>query len=107
MASGTLLTAAADARVAHVADIGEGRVRYAVDGPRARDLIAKACPIDLHPRAFGPGRTAQSVFAQVFVMIDQPTDEPHFHIYADVSYAQHLDMWFADALLEFRNQDAD
>lgn len=102
-----VLATAAGASVAHVADLGEGRVRYAVAGPRARDLIAKACPIDLHPRAFWPGRAAQSVLAQVFVLIDQPSDESVFHIYADASYAQHLDLWFADAVLEFHTQDTD
>lgn len=106
---GTLVATAeaAGARVAHVADLGEGRVIYAVTGPRGRDLIAKGCTIDLHPRVFGAGRAAQSALAQVFVVIDQPSDEPVFHIYADASYAQHLDLWFADAMLEFRPQDTD
>lgn len=102
-----LLAATVDAAVAHVADIGEGRVVYAVSGRRSRDLIAKACPIDLHPRAFGSGRAAQSVLAQVSVLIDQPSDEAVFHIYADASYAYHLNLWFADAVLEFRTQDTD
>ena len=92
---------------AHVADLDEGRVVYVVAGQRARDLMAKGCTIDLHPRAFGAGRCAQSALAQVFVLIDQPNDEPVFHIYADASYAQHLDLWFADAVLEFRTQDTD
>ena len=102
-----LVTVAADAAVAHVADIGEGRVVYAVVGRRARDLIAKGCTIDLHPRAFGAGRCAQSALAQVFVIIDQPSDDAVFHIYAEASYAQHLELWFADAILEFRSDDPD
>ena len=105
--SEALLAAAAGARIAHVADLGEGRVCYAIAGPRARDLIAKGCTIDLHPRAFGSSRAVQSALAQVFVLIDRPSDEPVFHIYAEVSYAQHLDLWFADAVLEFHSQDAD
>ena len=103
----TLLAAAAGARVAHVADLGEGRVVYSVAGPRARDLVAKGCTIDLHPRIFGLGRVAQSALAQVFVVIDQPSEEAVFHIFADASYAQHLDLWFADAVLEFQTQDTD
>lgn len=102
-----LLAAAAGAIIAHVADIGEGRVVYAVAGPRARDLIAKGCPIDLHSRAFGAGRSAQSVLAQVFVVIDQPSNDAVFHLYADASYARHLELWFGDAVLEFRIEDMD
>ncbi|KQM54471.1 hypothetical protein ASE69_18405 [Sphingomonas sp. Leaf208] len=105
--SAALLAAASGARVAHVADLGEGRVVYAVAGPRARDLVAKGCTIDLHPRVFGPSRAAQSALAQVFVVIDQPSEEAVFHIYADASYVQHLDLWFADAVLEFQTQDTD
>lgn len=99
--------AAAGAVVAHLAEVGEGRIVYAVAGPRARDLIAKGCPIDLHPRAFGEGRCAQSVLAQVLVAIDRPTAASAFHIYADASYVQHLDRWFADALVEFRCEGAE
>lgn len=100
-----LLSAAAGAIIAHVANVGEGRVAYAVAGPRARDLIAKGCPIDLHPRAFAAGRSAQSVLAQVFVVIDQPSNDAVFHLYAEASYARYLELWFADAVLEFRTED--
>ncbi|ETF03710.1 sarcosine oxidase subunit gamma [Advenella kashmirensis W13003] len=29
-------------------------------GPKTRELLAKGCPLDLHPRVFGAGRCAQS-----------------------------------------------
>jgi sarcosine oxidase subunit gamma len=56
---------------------------------------------------FRCGGAAQSALAQVFVVVDRPSDEDVFHIYADASYARHLDLWFADATLEFRTGDAD
>ena len=107
IADDALLIAATGATAAHVANLGEGRIVYTVAGPRARDLIAKGCTIDLHPRTFGSGRSAQSALAQVFVVIDQPYDDPVFHIYADASYTQHLDLWFADAIVEFSPQELD
>ena len=31
-----------------------------LSGPKTRELLAKGCPLDLHPRVFGPGQCAQS-----------------------------------------------
>ncbi|WP_201781315.1 sarcosine oxidase subunit gamma [Sphingomonas sp. Leaf357] len=104
---GAFHNAARGTRVAHLADVGAGLVVYAVEGRRARDLIAKGCPLDLHPRVFGEGRCAQSSLAQIFVIIDRVPGQDVFHVYADASYARHLDLWFEDAAIEFRSQDVD
>lgn len=96
-----VLAAADAAAAAHLADVTEGRMLYVVDGPRSRDLLAKGCTLDLHRRTFPPGRCAQSALAQVFVLIERRHDDARFHIYADASYARHLDLWFEDALIEF------
>lgn len=101
-----LREAACGAVVAHVADIGEGEVSYEVSGERAVDLIAKGCTLDLHPRVFQVDCTAQSALAQTFVIIEKrAAKEPLFHLYADASYAHHLELWFEDAMVEFRLQD--
>lgn len=86
----------------HNADLSHGRIRFVVSGHGARDLLAKACTIDLHPRIFGVGRCALTIFAQVQVLIDQISDRPVFHLYADISHQAHLTHWFEDAALEFR-----
>ena len=86
----------------HAADVGHGRVRFAISGPRARDLLAKGCSVDFHPRAFGAGRCAKTLFAQVPVLIDQISDAPLFHLYGDISHEAHLSAWLVDAAVEFR-----
>lgn len=38
-------------------------------GPHARDLLAKGCPLDLHPRVFGLGQCAQSHYFKTTVLL--------------------------------------
>ena len=45
---------------ASVVPIGGGQTVLELDGDGARDLLAKGCPLDLHPRAFPVGRCAQT-----------------------------------------------
>lgn len=93
---------ARNGRTIHLADVTDGRVSYAITGARAADLLAKGCTLDFHPRVFPTGRCAQSALAQVFVTIERPATGPTFILYADASLARHLDLWFEDAVLEFR-----
>jgi sarcosine oxidase subunit gamma len=52
-------------------DQSHGRVTIRVAGLRARDVLAKGTPIDLHPRGFGPGRAAVTQMAHVGVHLAQ------------------------------------
>ena len=45
-------------------------------GPRARDVLAKGCALDLHPRAFGTGRCAQTLLGRARSILEQLADEP-------------------------------
>src|SRR5436190_18713533 len=42
-----------------VTDVSAQRTTLLVAGPRARDLLAHGCSLDLHARAFGAGRCPQ------------------------------------------------
>jgi sarcosine oxidase subunit gamma len=57
--------------LASVSDQSHGRVIFCIEGPRARDVLAKGTPVDLHPRAFGTGRSAVTQMAHVGVHIAQ------------------------------------
>ena len=46
-------------------DVSAGRVGWTIAGPAAATVLAKGCPLDFHPRAFGEGMCAQSVFGRV------------------------------------------
>jgi methylglutamate dehydrogenase subunit D len=63
------------AGVASCSDQSHGRLTLLVAGPRARDVLAKGTPVDLHPRSFGPGRCAVTQMAHVGVHLAQVGDD--------------------------------
>ena len=91
------LRKALDGVVAAVTDVTEGRTVIRLSGPRARDLLARGCGLDLHPRAFGPGRCAQTRLAKANVILHQIDDAPTFDVIVERSFADYLWRWIADA----------
>lgn len=85
-----------------VTDVSAQRTTLLVSGPRARDLLAHGCRLDLHPRAFGPGRCAQSTLGRTQVVV-VARDEPRagFWILVRSSFAGYLTDWLLDAATEY------
>ena len=57
-------------------NVSDARALLTVQGPFAREVIAKLAPVDLHPDAFGPGqvlRTRLGQIAAAFWMTDAQT----------------------------------
>ena len=54
-----------------VVDVSANRAVIELRGPSRHDLLASACPIDLHPRSWGNGRCAQSVFGAAQVLLHE------------------------------------
>jgi sarcosine oxidase, subunit gamma len=100
----SLREALADVHAA-VTDQSDGRVAFALQGPSARDVLAKGCPLDLHPRSFTPGSAAQSLLAKADVLIhlvdDDPAAGPAFDVYVARSFAHYVWAWLEDAGLEY------
>lgn len=86
---------------AQVVDTSDNWFALALSGPRARDLLAKGCPIDLHPRVFGPGRCAQSVLSKAAMVLQQLDEIPIFRIYVRRSFADYTWRWLEDASREY------
>lgn len=88
-----------------VTDTSEARICIRVSGPRAREVIAKGCSIDLHPTAFEPGQCAQTVISRVGVMLTQTavtkTTHPTYELYPLRSFATYLWSWLEDASTEY------
>ena len=82
---------------ATVVELGSGQTVIGISGQRAREVIAKGCPLDLHPRAFGPGRCAQSRLARALVTLVQVDDAPTFELIVRRSFADYLWQWLLDA----------
>jgi sarcosine oxidase subunit gamma len=94
-------------RHAGVTDVSEARTAILIGGTRARALLAKACPLDFHPRVFGPGRCAQSGLAGANVLIEQLDDRPTFEVSVLDSFADHLWRWIERASADWRVAIAD
>ena len=78
---------------AALTDVSHSRTVLALSGPDARAVLAKGCPLDLHPRAFGPGRCAQTLFAGTGVSLLQRDESPRFEMMVRRSYARWLWRW--------------
>jgi sarcosine oxidase, subunit gamma len=74
---------------AAVADQSHGRVRIAVDGPRAADLLAKGTAVDLHPDAFPPGRSTMTLVGRIAVNLARDGDQS-FELIVQRGFAESL-----------------
>lgn len=98
---GRIRSAAGDEHVS-VTDVSAQRTTVLVSGARARDLLSHGCRLDLHPRAFGPGRSAQTTLARAQVVL-VARDEPRagFWVLVRSSFAGYLTDWLLDAAVEY------
>jgi len=82
-----------------VIDVSANRTTLAVSGPRARDLLAFGCSLDIDERRFKPGHCAQTLLARANVIIVPvgPAVEPSFRILVRPSFAAYLAAWLTDA----------
>jgi sarcosine oxidase subunit gamma len=72
-----------------------------ISGPHTRELLAKGCSLDLHPRVFRTGHCAQTSLAHVGVLLHLPDAGGGIDLYCSRSYAQHLWHWLSEAAGEF------
>ena len=93
------LRAAIGAGRGAVVDVSANRTTLSVSGPRARELLAFGCSLDLDQRRFKPGRCAQTMLARANVIIAPvgPAEEPSFRILVRPSFAAYLAAWLTDA----------
>jgi sarcosine oxidase subunit gamma len=97
---GELRKVLAGLRVA-VTDVSGGQTVLRLHGPHVRDVLAKGCPIDLHPRAFSIGQCAQSHLAKAPVLIGQIENQPYFELIFRRSFADYLWTWLEGAAAEY------
>jgi sarcosine oxidase, subunit gamma len=100
----SLQEALADSHCA-ITDVSDGRTALSLEGPSAREVLAKGCPLDLHPRAFPPGSCAQTLVGKADVLLHLRADEPaagaSFDLYVGRSFAHYLWSWLEDAGREY------
>ncbi|MGY1692978.1 sarcosine oxidase subunit gamma [Geodermatophilus sp. SYSU D01105] len=83
-------------------DVSAQRIGLRLTGARVRDVLAKGCSIDLHPRVFGRGSSAQTTLGQAGVVLLGLSDTgDDLVVLVRSSFAGYLADWLLDAALEF------
>ncbi len=77
-----------------VVDQTQGRAVLHISGSKARDVLARICRLDLHPRTFRTGCVAATPIAELPTLLHQRDDTPSFDLIVPASYAG----WFAEAV---------
>jgi sarcosine oxidase subunit gamma len=93
------LTASLQGRCA-ITPLTHSRTRIAIEGPPARDVLAKGIPLDFHPMAFAPGMFAMTGLHHTPVTVHCVAAN-RFEIYAMRTFALNLWEWLTDAAREF------
>lgn len=89
------------AQNAAIVDQTHGKVVLRLSGRRVRDVLAKGCRIDLHPRVFGPGRAASTIIAQVACVVVQIDDSPQFDLIVPSTLAESFSEWLSASAAEY------
>ena len=95
------LEAALDGTHASVTDVTGGQTVITLSGPKAREVLAKGCPLDLHPAVFRPGDCAQTLLAKANVTLRCVDDSPSFELIVRRSFAEYTALWLHDAAMEY------
>lgn len=87
--------------MAAVVDHSDGRVIVRVSGPKARDVLVKGVPIDLHPRAFSTNSVAITHASHIGVILWQTADAPVYEIAMFRSFADSFMHWLDSSATEY------
>jgi methylglutamate dehydrogenase subunit D len=89
--------------LASCSDQSHGRIVLRIAGPKARPLLAKGTPVDLHPSVFGPGKSAVTQMAHVGVHLVQ-TGRDEFELSVFRGFAESFWEWLTEQAEEFGYQ---
>jgi sarcosine oxidase subunit gamma len=87
------------------ANVSAQRITVRLTGERVRDVLARGCAIDLHPRVFGRGSSAQTTLGLAGVVLLALSDAgDDYLVLVRSSFAGYLADWLLDAALEYTVQ---
>ncbi len=82
-----------------VIDVSAQRTTLRLSGAAVRDVLARGCALDLHPREF-TGRCAQTMVARTQAILVEEAGE--FGVLVRSSFAGYLGEWLLDAAAEYK-----
>jgi heterotetrameric sarcosine oxidase gamma subunit len=89
------------AGLAAFVDQSDAKAMLRLSGPRVRDMLAKGCALDLHPRAFQPQDAATTQLALIPCQLWQLDEAPTFELAVPLSYARSLWSWLTASAAEY------
>ncbi|MDT5214897.1 MAG: sarcosine oxidase, subunit gamma [Mycobacterium sp.] len=88
-------------------DVSGQRTTLRLSGSHARDVLAKGCALDLHPKVFGVGSAAQTMLGQAgIVLLALDDGASDFRVLVRSSFARYVVAWLLDAMAEYRDVSA-
>jgi methylglutamate dehydrogenase subunit D len=84
-------------------DQSHGRVMIGLTGPKARAVLAKGTPVDLHPDAFPIGKSAQTQMAHVGVHLTRVGTD-HYELSVFRGFSESFWEWLASQAQELGYQ---
>lgn len=98
-----LRSARADDPWLSVVDVSHNYTGFVLTGTKAREVLAKGCPLDLHPRHFSQGDCAQTLVAKSRALL-RATGTDTIEIWVRNSFARYIAAWLVDAMAEFKSR---
>ena len=86
-----------------ITDVSDSLCALSLRGPAVRAVLAKGCGLDLHPKQFAAGQSAQSLLALSTVTLMAMADDA-FILICRTSFAPYVQRWLGDAALEYGYQ---
>ena len=86
-------------------DVTGGQLLIRLSGNHVREVLAKGCTLDLHPRIFKAGQCAQTALAKTSMLIALIDETPTFDIIVRRSFAEYAARWLqhSGACVHFHN----
>ena len=83
-------------------DVSGQRTTLRLSGSHSRDVLAKGCAFDLHPRTFGEGIAAETRLGQAgVILLAVDGGGADYRILVRSSFARYLADWLLDAAEEY------
>ncbi|MEO0679132.1 MAG: sarcosine oxidase subunit gamma family protein [Pseudomonadota bacterium] len=79
-----------------VVDVSDARALFRIEGPGAREVLAKGAPADLSRDAFGPGDFRRTRLGQIACAFWMPREDA-FELVCFRSVADHAGLWLLNA----------
>lgn len=98
---GARLNEALASTPATLTDLSHGRTVFRIAGCSSRDLLAKGCGVDFHPRAFPVDSCTQSLLGHVGALLHAVDEAPSLDLYVARSYALTVLEWLTESAAEY------